>query len=245
MDPTDNLLLAALPERERQELVALMTPVALPLGQLIYEQDAPVSDVYFFTSGAASVLVLMENGAALEPAIIGREGMLGFPIGLGAARSRWRSIMQLPGEALVMPRDTLSERLRLGGDLPLLLAHYAGLLVTFVAQSAACSHFHSLERRTARWLLLMHDRARSDVLVITHEYLAFMLGANRPSETLVLRSLSDRGFIEMRRGEIRIIDRTALLRETCECYERVAIAYDRSVSVDRAVEPGPPGSSYP
>ncbi len=81
--------------------------------------------------------------------------------------------------------------------------------------------------------------------MITHEYLAFMLGANRPSETLVLRSLSDRGFIEMRRGEIRIVDRTALLRETCECYERVALEYDRSVSVDRAVEPCAPGSSYP
>ena len=235
MDPLDNLILAALPTSEREALLRLMRPVTLARGDLLY----------FFTSGAASLLILMENGSALEPAIIGREGMLGFPIGLGENRSRWRSVMQIPGEALVISRDDLSRQLRLGGDLPALLIHYAGLLITFVAQSAACAQFHSLDRRTARWLLLMHDRARGNEFAITQEHMAFMLGAHRPSETLVLRSLSDRGILGLRRGHIRILDRGALLTEVCECYARVQIDYAESVDAYSLGERLEDGHPYP
>jgi CRP-like cAMP-binding protein len=245
MNPLDNLILAALPEGEREALLALMHPVTLVRGELLYEQDALVHDAYFFTSGAASLLILMENGSALEPAIIGREGMLGFPIGLGENRSRWRSVIQIEGEALVIPRSDLSRQLRVGGDLPALLTHYAGLLITFVAQSAACAQFHSLEQRTARWLLLMHDRARGDDFAITQEYLAFMLGAHRPSETLALHALSERGILGLRRGHIRILDRAALLAETCECYARVQIQYAESVEVQLPDERPERGRPYP
>lgn len=245
MDPRDNLILAALPEGEREALLALMHPVTLARGELLYEQDALVDDAYFFTSGAASLLILMESGSALEPAIIGREGMLGFPIGLGENRSRWRSVMQIAGEALVIPRSDLSRLLRAGGDLPPLLTHYAGLLITLVAQSAACAQFHSLEQRTARWLLLMHDRARAEEFAITQEYLAFMLGAHRPSETLALRALSDRGILGLRRGHIRILDRAALECEACECYTRVQIQYSESVEVTLSDERPERGQPYP
>ncbi|MGE3855605.1 MAG: Crp/Fnr family transcriptional regulator [Dehalococcoidia bacterium] len=240
--PTDNLLLAALPPGERADLLERMRPVTLERGGVLYDQDAPVHDVFFFTSGAASLLILMEDGHAMEPGIIGREGMLGFPIGLGDDRSRWRSVMQIAGDGLVMSRADLSAQLRRGGDLPALLAHYAGLLITLVAQSAACAQFHSLEQRTARWLLLMRDRAAGDEFAITHEYLAYMLGANRPSETLILHSLASRGVLELRRGSIRIADREALERESCECYRRVQIEYDYNVEV-RVGEGG--GQPYP
>lgn len=245
MNPTDNLLLAALGDEERAHLLTLMHPVAFDRGDLLYEQDAPVTDVFFFTSGAASLLILMEDGHALEPGIIGREGMLGFPIGLGEDRSRWRSIMQVRGEALVMSRSDLSRLLRQGGDLPALLAHYAGLLITFIAQSAACAQFHSLEQRTARWLLLMQDRSSGDEFPITQDYLAFMLGANRPSETLVLNALSGRGILELNRGRIRILDRAALLRDTCECYARVQIEYAYEMTVAEADEDTTPVATPP
>lgn len=245
MDPRDNLILAALPEGEREALLRLMRPVRLARGDLLYEQDALVDDAYFFTSGAASLLILMENGTALEPGIIGREGMLGFPIGLGENRSRWRSVMQIEGAALVMPRSELSRQLRAGGHLPPLLTHYAGLLITFVAQSAACAQFHSLEQRTARWLLLMHDRARGSEFAITQEYLAFMLGAHRPSETLALHALSERGVLGLRRGHIEILDRGALMAEACECYGRVQIEYEERVEVQRPDERPERGQPYP
>ena len=231
MEATDNLLLAALPAGERAALLRLMHPVALERGRLLYEQDALVNDIYFFTSGAASLVILMENGSALEPGIVGREGMLGFPIGLGSDRSRWRSVMQLPGEAFVIARSDLTSLLRQGGDLPAILAHYAGLLITLVAQSAACARFHTLERRTERWLLLMHDRAEGDDLAITQEHLASMLGAHRPSETLILHVLAERRILELGRGHIRILDREALLRSTCECYRRVQTEYEAPVEV--------------
>src|SRR5216683_1228032 len=112
MNPQDNLLLAALPDSERDELVARGRGVRMILGEVLYEQDALVSDAYFVTSGAVSLLISLEDGRALEAAIIGREGVLGFPIGLGDNRSRWRSVVQLPGEALVIRRDDVSEHLR-------------------------------------------------------------------------------------------------------------------------------------
>jgi CRP-like cAMP-binding protein len=148
VDPKQNLLLAALPDTERDELVIVGRTQPLENGAVLYEQDERVEHVYFPTSGAVSLMIALEDGRALESAIIGREGLLGFPIGLGDNRSPWRSIVQLPGEALVLSRKDVSAHLRKGGNLGVLLGHYAGLLITFCAQSATCSQFHSLEQRT-------------------------------------------------------------------------------------------------
>jgi CRP-like cAMP-binding protein len=233
MDARDNLLLAALNDEERAEIVTRCRRTGLKIGQVLYEQDELVEDAYFFTSGGVSLLIPLEDGRALEPAIIGREGMLGFPIGLGDNRSRWRSVVQIPGETLVMRRSDLEAHLRQTGDLAALLAHYAGLLITFTAQSAACTQFHSLEQRTARWLLLMHDRAQADDLQITHEFLAYMLGVHRPSETLALDQLRAQGLISMSRGTVHIANREGLKAMTCECYARVERDYAELVQVSQ------------
>jgi CRP-like cAMP-binding protein len=239
VDPKDNLLLAALPDAERAELITKGRTVKLALGDVLYEQDALVSDAYFVTSGAVSLLISLEDGRALEAAIIGREGVLGFPIGLGDNRSRWRSIVQLPGEALVVRRDEVSEHLRRPGNLAALLGHYAGLLTTFAAQSAACTQFHPLAERTARWILIMHDRAGSDEFAITQEFLAYMLGTHRPSETIALGELREQGLIELARGMIKVRDRKGLEAAACECYARIARDYyGERVEVGRDVSVG-------
>jgi CRP-like cAMP-binding protein len=226
-----NLLIAALPAAERDRLATDLRVVPLQLGNILYEQDQEVEDIYFPTAGAVSLLIALEDGRTLEPALIGREGVLGFPLGLGDNRSRWRSEVQVPGEALVISRAALSGHLRQAGNLAPLLTHYAGLLVTFAAQSAVCAQFHTLAQRTARWLLIMHDHMPNDEYPITQEHLAHMLGANRPSQTVTLGALAKRGVLELNRGMIRLLDRDALLAETCECYARVRREYDELVEI--------------
>ena len=221
MDATSNLLIAALPEAERAHLLTLMHQEPLRIGDVLYEQGQIVSSIHFPLSGAVSLMIALEDGREMEPAIIGSEGMLGFPIGRGDDISRWRSIVQVEGEALVMSRLRMRELLLAGGELPGILTHYAGQLITLTAQSAICAQFHTLEQRTARWLLLMHDRSLGDEFSRTHNHLAAMLGAFRPSETNALNALQHRGWIELGRSRIRILNRAGLQGAACECYARV------------------------
>lgn len=227
-------MLDALPASERDALVGLARLVTLRVGDVLYEQGEPVRDAHFLTSGAASVLVALSDGRALEPAIVGREGVLGFPMGLGEDRARWRSIVQVRGEAYAVPMPALTEVLRRPGELGPLLTHYAGLLVTFVAQSAACTHFHEIRERAARWLLVMHDRTEADEFPITHEWMAHMLGTSRPTLTHELGFLAGAGLIEQGRGVIRIRDRGGLEAAACECYAHVQDAFEELVSAPSA-----------
>jgi len=245
MDPRQNLILAALPDEERRRLLRDSRIAPLVVGQTIYEQGESISEVYFPLSGAVSVLVLLENGDMMEPGIIGREGMLGFPVGLGDDTSRWRALVQLPGEAIVVSRRVLQDHLTQPGNLAPLLVHYASLLIGLVAQSAACSQFHPIRARCARWLLLMHDRAEGDDLAITHEFLAAMTGSQRPTITTLLGEWREEGIVVARRGNLHILDRAALESEVCECYRRVRIEYDQAVAVDarRSVGEGHPYES--
>jgi CRP-like cAMP-binding protein len=190
-----------------------------------------VEDVYFPLSGAVSVIVMMEDGTMMEPGIIGREGMLGFPFGIGDDLSRWRSIVQLSGEAVVLSRETMRDLMVEANNLAPLLTHCAGLLVALVAQSAACSQFHSNRERCGRWLLLMHDRADADDFPLTQEYLAGMLGTHRPAVTVALGQLREEGLVETARGTVRVLDRAGLEASVCECYRRVQMKYEESVEV--------------
>ena len=235
---TDNRILAALPDEERQRLERLMHRRTLSIGEVLYEPEQPVTEMYFITSGAVSLMVVMESGQLFEPAIVGREGMLGFPIGLSDDRSRWRSVVLVPGEAYVMRRVDLSAHLREPGNLAPLLIHYAGLLVTFTSVSSACSQFHSLQQRLIRWLLLVHDRADGDEFAMTHDSLGMMLGSYRPSATVALGELQTRGLVSQGRGRIRVLDRGGLEAAACECYERVRLEYAEPVRVDPAFSVG-------
>lgn len=230
MTSTANILLDALPDRERDAILEFAKRVTLNLGDVLYEQGEEVHDVHFMISGGASVLVSLADGRALEPAIVGREGVLGYPMGLGDNRSRWRSVVQVEGEAYVIAVDDLAGILRQPGELGPLLMHYTGLLVTFVAQSAACTRFHEIRERAARWLLLMHDRTESNQFPITHEWLAYMLGTSRPALTNELGALADAGLIELHRGSIQVTDREGLERASCECYAQVQAAFAELVS---------------
>jgi CRP-like cAMP-binding protein len=219
--PTRNLVIAALPPAERSALLQGARRASLTPGRTVYEQDAPLDAVYFPLAGALSMLTVLEDGDTIEVAIVGRESLLGFPLGLVAEHSPWRCVVQLAGEAVVVDRAVVRAQLAQPGLLGPLITHQAGGLMHLMAQSGACNHFHPIGQRCSRWLLMMHDRAEADTFPVTQQFLAEMIGARRPSISLAVQELRDTGAISYVRGVLTVEDRGLLERAACECYARV------------------------
>jgi CRP-like cAMP-binding protein len=212
-----NLLLDSLPSDVYERLRDRLEPVALPAGMPIYEINAPITHVYFVTSGVISMVSVMREGT-VEVGVVGCEGMAGIPIVLYADSMPTRAFVQVEGDALRMRADELRAEMEESLVLRRLLSRYALALFDQTAQSVACNRLHSLEERCARWLLMTHDRVRSDVMPLKQTFLAEMLGVHRPAVTVAAGSLQRAGMITYARGKMRILDREALEGASCACY---------------------------
>lgn len=222
-----NLLLARLPAKNAERLVARMQPVALEFEQIIYEHRAPIDFVYFPTSGAISALTVMDDDNAMEVATIGNEGMVGLSVLVADGESANKLIVQVPGEALRMDSATLTDEAGPDTLFRRLLLKYNAAFFTQVSQSVACNGLHSVEQRCCRWLLITLDRMESNVVPLTHDFLGIMLGVRRASVTDVLGPLSEQGLIKNVRGAITIVNRKKLEKLSCECYRRVKDEFAR------------------
>jgi len=172
-------------------------------------------------------MTLMENGAAIESAMIGPEGAVGLPAAIRQRTAISRAVVQGKGRALRLSAAILHDVWTTSPTLrDLVDAHGEGLYAN-VTQSVACNALHSVEERFCRWMLSCHDRVEGDTLALTQEYLADMLGVQRTTVTAVARSLQDKGAIRYRRGQVDIIDRSLLEAAACECYGVVRRNYDR------------------
>jgi len=222
-----NRLLARLPKDEFQRLLPNLRPVNLEFKLVLYEPRATLDYAYFPDRGVVSQLTVMDDGAGIEVATIGNEGMVGLPILFGMAEISSRLVVQVPATALRMRADVL--RAETSGDTALrrLLLLYNGAYLTQVSQSVGCNGLHSVPRRCCRWLLMTHDRVEGDEFPITHEFLAQMLGVRRPSITEVLQPLQADGLIRYRRGNMTVLDRRGLEAASCECYQFVQDEFDR------------------
>ena len=214
----ENYLLAALPIEEREQLLPHMERAPLILGDTIYEPDEPIRYVYFPTSGVISVLCTTDDGASIEAATIGREGVAGIPVFLGVGASPNRAIVQIAGEALRMKSGVFGEIAGREGRLHDLLHLYTYALMNQMSLSVACNRFHSVERRLARWLLMMQDRAQTDEFKFTQELISRMIGTRRPHVSTAVGNLQNTGLIHNGRGRIGILDRDGLMKIACECY---------------------------
>ena len=215
-----NLLLAVVPETERRRIAPYCEHVALEARATLCEADEQLPYAWFVESGVCSALVHARNGDTVEVGIVGREGMVGIPLVLGEAINPFQVIVQVPGEAVRIPREAfLNEVLSPGHAFCDALLKYTNLYLAIVSQTAVCNRLHRIEQRLARWLLEMYDRAQTDVLPLTHELLGLMLGAYRPSITNAVKSLQDRGIVRAGRGRLVIQDPEALERDACECRE--------------------------
>ena len=223
---SENRLLASLPPRESARLLPSLEPVDLKLRQPIYEPGTPFRHAYFPEQGLISVVAIMDDGHSIEVCTIGSEGMSGLPL-LSDGTSPYRHFVQIEGRALRMTAARLHEETQLDTPLRRLLLRYQTAFVTQLMQSVACNGLHNVQERCARWLLRCLDRAETADVVITHEFLAQMLGVRRASISDVLRPLQADGLIRSRRGVVSVLDRKGLESQACECYQVIRLEYDR------------------
>jgi CRP-like cAMP-binding protein len=214
-----NKLLAALPHADSGALQLHLTVVPLVQGTLLFDVDQQVDQVFFPLSGMISLLVVLKNGNAVETATVGREGVVGAMAGLGLHKSRVRAVIQLASTVARIPASQFRRAAASSPAISSLCIRYNEALLAQARVTAACNISHSVEARFCRWLLQSRDRAESDTVPLTHQFLSEMLGVRRTSVTEVAIKMQDAGVISYSRGIIKIIDVQKLKHISCECYE--------------------------
>jgi CRP-like cAMP-binding protein len=216
--PVKNKVLLAIPDNEFRSLRPHLESIDLPDHVVLHEPHQPLEHLHFLNEGLVSLVVVLTDGKTVEAGIVGNEGVIGIPALAGLNRSPLQEITQISGSCVRVASGALQELLPNAPQLRRRLEVYSVILGLQLAQTAACNRLHGVEQRLARWLLMAQDRVDSGVLPITHDFLATMLGTDRPSVSLAAGVLQKNGIIEYNRGSVRIVNRDELRRVTCECY---------------------------
>jgi CRP-like cAMP-binding protein len=226
IDASDNRLLSLLPASDRERLLGRLAPVFLKVKTVLFEPGQPVEAVYFPLDGVISLVTPLADGAIVEVATVGNEGLVGVPAVLGGSLAV-RAISQVAGRCLTMETGAFLDELAPRGPLASLVENYVQALFGQISQAAACNRLHSNEERLSRWLLMSHDRVGTDRFLITQEFLAQMLGSRRATVTLSAGILQKAGLIRYQRGNVEIVDRHGLEGVACECYRVIQSGLDR------------------
>lgn len=220
-----NLLLQTLPAAYRNLLMARLKPVSLPTRTVLYEPDEAPKYAHFMTSGIASIVSSMSDGASAEVGIWGSEGLVESFHLLGKARIPTRCFIQMEGSALRMPFKDLQKEFLENEGLRQCVLQCVQSQGFILGQLAACNRLHEAEERLARWLLMVRDRVQSETYYLTQEFLGNMLGARRTTVTAAAGTLQRKELISYSRGKIHIIDPDGLEQAACECYRTVRRLY--------------------
>ena len=191
--------------------------VTLPTGTVLYEPDKKIEHVYFLNNALVSIVSMNSEGATVEISLIGHEGMVGVSAILGGV-TPYRAVVQMGGDAFRIRGETLYEEFRSNPFLRDLLLKYTNAFIIQIAQSTICNCYHTLQERLCRWLLVARDAVRGDVLMLTHDVIARLLGTRRASVTVAAGLLQRAGLIQINRGQITILDPTGITAMSCECY---------------------------
>jgi CRP-like cAMP-binding protein len=212
-------LLAALPERDRQRLMPSVDIVPLQLKTLLHKPGDLIRHVYFPGGGFCSIVTVLKDGSMIEVATVGREGMVGITALASAATMPSATMVQ--GETDIcyrLPVEAFRNAMQENGAFYDIVTRYSEAHLGVVMQSTACNAVHSVEERLARWLLMAHDRMEANEFPLTQEFAAMMLGAARPTVSLIAATLQRAGLITYRRGRVVVLDRDQLEAASCECY---------------------------
>ncbi len=222
-----NHLIELLPAQERLLLLRHCEVVELQFGIVLCEHNQEYRHLYFPMSGFISLVTKLSGHKPLEMCVIGNEGMLGVTMVLGLSNVPMQAVVQGKGTAWRIDVGELQQLLRHCPQLRKILSQYLFVLMVQLSQSAACAHFHEIDQRLARWLLMSQDRAHSNEFHLTHQFLADMLGVRRSGVTVAAGLMQQHELIQYSRGKISITDRTALKRASCECYQSAIDEYQR------------------
>jgi CRP-like cAMP-binding protein len=234
----ENRLLIAADPSDRALLKPHLDPVTMLPGDVLFEAGASVEHIYFPQSGVVSLLTPMLDGTFVECGTIGREGAAGLLTGVGGGQALNRAIVQIAGRALRIKTVRFREILSQSTTLQEIRSRYNEALLSQVLQTVACNTLHSVEQRFCRWLLICRDRTGSDLVPLTQEALAEMLGVQRTTVTAAARTLQARGLIRYRRGVIECVDIEGLQGTSCECYEAMRSVFERLLPFTYRDPPG-------
>ncbi len=222
-----NRLLEALPARDRRHMLGECEAVRLIYGEAVHT-TGNLNWIYFPTSGFISLIMTIDGPASLEVGLIGDEGVCGFQFALGVDQSPLRAVVQGGGSGLRIDTASFARQLTDSKPLARLIDRYVYVQLSQLAQLAACTRFHVVEQRLARWLLMTQDRAHADTFFLTHQLLGAMLGVRRVGITKAAGALQELGLIRYSRGTINVLDRRGLRAASCGCYEADRKSYARA-----------------
>jgi CRP-like cAMP-binding protein len=213
-----NRFLMAMPPEAFARLADQMTTVQLARGTVLAHAGAALGRVYLPTRGLVSLVRTMSDGRTAEVGVVGTEGIVGVGALVGMARAPFEHVVQLDGSARAIETARMRAEMEQSPALKGLAQRYLYYAVHQIGQTAACNRLHTLRQRCCRWLLTAHDHAKAPEFTLTHEFLAMMIGVNRPSFSLAVARLQRRGLIRYRRATLEILDRPGLESGSCECY---------------------------
>ena len=225
-----NKILLSVPDKEYALILPHLEFLSMPHHLSLYEPGQPLEFVHFPNTGMVSLVIATEDGKTVEVGEVGREGFAGIQAAVGINRNQVREIVQIAGDGFRVRIDALQSVLKSAPELQRILIRHAVVQGMQFAQTAACNRLHNIEQRLARWLLITQDRVDSATLAITHDFLATMLGTDRPTVSLAAGILQNKQLIEYMRGTVQILNRTKLEACTCECYE-VIQQYNREIGL--------------
>jgi CRP-like cAMP-binding protein len=227
VDASANGLLTALPGVSRERLVAKTQLVSLSVGDILYHPGGPITSVYFPLTCVISMMTEMKNGATIEIATVGNEGVLGIPAFLGIDVAVARGVTQVSGEARRMSVKDFKEAAKNDELFDTILRRYTHALLMQIALSGGCNSLHSIQERYARWLLMMHGRTNVEVFAFTQEFLSRMLGVSRARVNIVTGALEKAGRIKHSRNQITVLDWKGLEASSCDCYRIIKEEFAR------------------
>lgn len=229
-----NRLVATLPQRSQRRFLASCDQVTLEFADALGAVGERIRHVYFPLDSVITLVTTLPDGARLEVGIVGNEGMLGTSVILGVNVSPQLAVVQGAGSALRMGTSAFRRQYEQSAELRQTLNRYLYVLMMQLAQTTACTRYHLVETRLARWLLMSRDRTHRDQLHLTHEFLAYMLGVRRAGITQAAHSLHVQGLIEYSRGDITILDQAGLEEASCGCYHRGNEMYEQALGLPHA-----------
>jgi len=230
--PSTNHLLAALPRKDREQLLANCEQVELIFAEVICLAGETIPYVYFPTGSFISLMAPINGGENLEVGLIGNEGVFGITLMLDVDVAPFHALVQGAGSALRITATSFLRELDQSHALQLKLNRYLYVSMSQLAQRAVCTRFHVVEARLARWLLMTQNRAQSDTFHATHTLMAYLLGVRRVGITKAANSLQKQKLINYQRGDITILDRTGLEAASCRCYRIDNETYERILGQD-------------